>query len=63
MALRSVARLALNNGIEVIAKFPNERKIAELYAKGELLYPHIPKFASELHKIKEYIEDLIEEFE
>ena len=58
-----VEKYCINNGIEIIAKFPNERKIAELYAKGELLYPHIPKFASELEKIKLYIYDLIEEFE
>ncbi len=58
-----VMNYCINNGIEIIAKFPNERKIAELYAKGELLYPHIPEFASELKKIKNYIEDLIEEFE
>jgi MinD superfamily P-loop ATPase len=53
----------INNGIEIIAKFPNDRKIAELYSKGELLYPKIPGFARELKKIEEYIDDLIEEFE
>jgi len=58
-----VANYCINNGIEIIAKFPNERRIAELYAKGELIYPHIPAFATELDKIKNYIEDLIEEFE
>ncbi len=58
-----VEKYCINNGIEIIAKFPNERKIAELYAKGELLYPHIPEFKSELKKIKNYIYDLIEEFE
>lgn len=52
-----------NNGIEIIAKFPNDRRVAELYAKGELLYKQIPEFAAELEKVKIFIDDLIEEFE
>jgi MinD superfamily P-loop ATPase len=27
----------INNGIEIVAKFRNDRRVAELYAKGELL--------------------------
>lgn len=53
----------INNGIEIIAKFKNDRRIAELYSKGKLLYPTITEFATELEKIKVYIYDLIEEFE
>jgi len=58
-----VINYCINNGIEIIAKFKNDRRVAELYSQGKLLYPHIPEFAKELEKIKEYIFDLIEEFE
>lgn len=58
-----VINYCINDGIEIIAKFPNDRRIAELYSKGELLYLKIPEFAKELEKIKNYIDDLIEEFE
>lgn len=58
-----VINYCINSGIEIIAKFPNDRKIAELYSKGELLYLKIPEFAKQLEKVKIYIDDLIEEFE
>lgn len=58
-----VKKYCIDNGIEIIAKFKNDRRVAELYSKGELLYPHMPEFANELEKIKEYIYDLIEEYE
>jgi len=58
-----VINYCINNGIEIIAKFPNDRRVAELYSKGELLYLQIPEFAHELEKVKNYIYDLIEEFE
>ena len=41
--------------IEILAKLPNDRKIAELYSRGELIYSQIPAFKSELQKIAEYI--------
>jgi len=44
--------------IKLIAKLPNDRKIAELYSRGELIYPHIPEFASELKKVADYILEL-----
>ena len=59
----NVINYCINNGIEIIAKFNNDRRVAELYSKGELLYKHIPEFARELEKVKEYIYDLIEEFD
>ena len=58
-----VINYCINNGIEIIAKFPNDRRVAELYSKGELLYLKIPEFARELEKVSNYIFDLIEEFE
>jgi len=34
---------------------PNQRSIAEMYAMGELIYPHVSEFRSELKKIIERI--------
>lgn len=42
-------------GIEILAKIPNNRNIAELYSRGELLYDSIPQFKSELERIKNHI--------
>ena len=58
-----VINYCINNGIEIVAKFNNNKKVAELYAKGELIYLQIPEFAKELEKVKNYINDLIEEYE
>jgi len=35
-------------GIDVLARIPNDRRIAELYSHGELLYPHISEFREQL---------------
>ncbi len=43
------------NNIPVVAKIPNDRKIAELYSKGELLYKKIPEVKAELQKVAEFI--------
>ena len=37
-----------NESIQILAKIPNSRKIAELYSRGELIYDKIPEFKSEL---------------
>ncbi|MDY0151696.1 MAG: ATP-binding protein [Candidatus Cloacimonas sp.] len=42
-------------GIKVLAKLPNERKIAELYSRGELIYPQVPEFAKQLKLIADFI--------
>jgi len=42
-------------GIDILAKLPNDRKIAELYSRGELVYEKFEGFKSELTKIAEYI--------
>lgn len=39
------------NKIPIIAKIPNQRAIAELYSKGELLWDKIPEVKAELSKI------------
>lgn len=43
------------SNIPVIATIPNNRYIAELYSRGELLYNKIPEVEYELDKIKTYI--------
>ena len=45
--------------IPIIAKIPNDRCIAELYSRGELIYKKIPEFKIQLEKIKDYITDLM----
>jgi len=42
-------------GIEVLAKIPNDRRIAELYSKGELVYNKIPEFRQQMEFIAESI--------
>ncbi|MBN2789266.1 MAG: ATP-binding protein [Candidatus Delongbacteria bacterium] len=43
--------------IPVIATIPNDRKIAELYSRGELLYDKITEVKKELEKISKFIFD------
>ncbi len=43
------------NKIPIIAKIPNQRVIAELYSRGELIYNQVPEFRDELLKISDYI--------
>ena len=43
--------------IPVIATIPNDRHIAELYSRGELLYNKIPEVKKELEKISKFILD------
>lgn len=41
--------------IDIIAKIPNNRRIAELYSRGELIYQKIPEVKQQLEKIEKYI--------
>jgi len=45
--------------ILVLAKIPNERRIAELYSQGKLIYRQVPEVQHELDKIIAYICTLI----
>lgn len=47
------------NKIPILAKIPNDRHIAELYSRGELIYKILPEFKVQLENIKAYILDLI----
>jgi len=42
-------------GVSVLAKIPNDRKIAELYSRGEIIYKKIPEMKEELEKIEKFI--------
>ena len=41
--------------IQVLAKIPNDRRIAELYSQGRLIYREIPEVRAELEKVKDLI--------
>ena len=41
--------------IPVIGKIPNDRRIAELYSRGELIYKSIPKVEQQLKQIENYL--------
>ena len=41
-------------GIDIVVKIPNNRLIAELYAKGQLIYPAFPEVKTVLHNILEH---------
>jgi len=44
-----------SENIAVLAKIPNDRRIAELYSKGELLYTKLEEVRTELNKIIEHL--------
>lgn len=44
--------------IPVLSKIPNNRRIAELYSRGNLLYKNIPEIKQELIKIESYLNKL-----
>jgi MinD superfamily P-loop ATPase len=50
-----------NENIDVLARIPNDRKIAELYSAGKLIYQKLPEFRKELDRIIEYLKRLKEE--
>ncbi len=50
----------IENNIPIIAKIPNDKEIAKLYSKGELLYDKIPEVRIQLGSICSYILDIKE---
>ena len=46
--------------IKVLAKIPNDRRIAEIYSQGKLVYTEIPEVRIELEKITSHIQLLKE---
>jgi len=53
----NVEKYCKENGITIIAKIPNNRKIAELYSVGKLLYKELPEVKAELEHIIGFIKD------
>jgi MinD superfamily P-loop ATPase len=51
----NVEKYCAEKNIPVIAKIPNNRKIAELYSRGELVFLSFPEVKTELEKIREFI--------
>ena len=54
-----VLEYCIDNDIPVLAKIPNSRKIAEIYAEGKLIYTEIPEVKLELEKVKKFITNKI----
>lgn len=47
-----------SENIPVLARIPNDRSIAELYSRGELVYKKIPAVKAQLRKIWEQVHEL-----
>ncbi len=52
---QNVEKYCEENNIEIVAKIPNMRKIAELYSSGKLIYSEIEEVKNEFEKIKNFI--------
>ncbi len=44
-----------HENIPILAKIPNDRHIAELYSRAELIYQKVPEVEQQLKKIEQYI--------
>ncbi len=53
----SVEKYCRAENITIIGKIPNDRKVAEIYAKGELLYPVLPDVKDVIEKIAAFIQE------
>ena len=53
-----VLRYCESERLPVWGKFPNRREIAELYSRGELIYPQVEAFRLELDSILQQLESL-----
>jgi len=47
--------------LPILAKIPDNRHIAELYSRGELVYHAIPEVAQQLFHIEQYLNDYLNE--
>ena len=54
-----VEKYCKNEDIDIAAKFYNDKEVAKLYAKGELIYPHIKHFRESLEELVNYLENRI----
>lgn len=53
-----VLRYCEAQNIPVLAKLPNDRRAAELYSRGEPIYPSLPEFRKELEKVADRVRAL-----
>jgi MinD superfamily P-loop ATPase len=53
----SLMNYCRSENIKIIAKFPNEKKIAELYSQGKLIYPHVDEFKEQIEHVSKFILD------
>ena len=51
----NVLEYCQKENIPVLAKIPNDRRVAELYSSGELVYQKIPEVKKQLKKVRNYI--------
>jgi len=54
----SVEEYCIKENIPIITKIKNDKEVAKLYSKGELIYPKIKHFERSLIEIVDFIEDL-----
>ncbi len=52
-----VEMYCMKEKIDIIARIPNDRLIAETYSRGELLYPTIPSVRNAVESISNYIDN------
>ena len=55
---RSVREFCDHNNIPVISEIPDDRRVAESYSKGEMIYRILPEFRKYFEAIVERIDDL-----
>lgn len=53
-----VEKYCNDENIEIAAKFPNSRKVAELYSSGELLYDKVPEFYEQILVLENKIKSI-----
>ena len=53
-----VIKYCEKENIDILAKIPNKREIAELYSNGDSLFDKIPEVKTELERIESYINNL-----
>jgi len=41
--------------IPILARIPDDRRVAELYSRGKLIYPEIPEFEVEIKRIRDFV--------
>lgn len=51
----SVVQYCADEGIDLVARIPNSRRIAEVYATGKLLYREIPEVRTAIEMVAAYI--------